>query len=138
MACKDCATRCVECEEFEMLISTEKDINVLKGIRKTLIQHRIKADDSLQGKVADWLTAKVGTMNCIILFMVLVSTPFVFPKTMELVQFVGGTYIPLVLMPLIMVAGNRTDKIRELRAERENRIQLVYDCIEELREEGHE
>ena len=138
MTCDNCTNPCLECEDFELLISAENNTDTLKGIRKTLMQRKVKPDASFSGKVADWLTAKVGTMNCIIAFALLVCTPFVFPQTMAFVQFIGGTFIPLVLMPLIMLAGNRTDIIRELRAERENRIQLVYDRIEELKGEGHE
>ena len=133
MACEDCNAECVSCEEFEALISEETEQERLVAIRKGLILHRVVADTSLQGKIADWLTAKVGTMGCIIAFALLVMLPFVFPKTLNMVQFIGGTFIPLLLMPLFLLAANRTDAIREQRAEREHRIQLVYDRIEEIK-----
>ncbi|KAA0888752.1 DUF1003 domain-containing protein [Oryzomonas rubra] len=132
MNCNECTTHCIKCDDFENQVDGEADITTLKDIRKTLMQHKVQTDGSLSGKIADWLTSKIGTMACIYLFTIFVSIPFIFPKTLEIVQFVGGTYIPLVLMPLIMVASNRTDKIREIRAEREYRILLVSDRIDEV------
>jgi len=138
MKCSTCTTQCTDCADFELSVSEETNIGTLKMVRKVLLQHKIKPDDSITGKIADWLTAKIGTMACVAFFLAFANLPFAFPRTLEIVQFIGGTDIPLVLMPLIMVAANRTDKIREMRAAHEYRIQLVYDRIEELREEGSE
>ena len=108
-------------------------MTALVNIRKGLIQHRVTADCSVQGIVADWLTAKIGTMWCMAAFLAFVCIPFALPPTLAIITFIGGTAIPLVLMSLFLISANRTDTLRELRAEREHRIQLVYDRIEELK-----
>ncbi len=138
MECSTCTTQCMDCVDFELAVSTENNIDTLKGLRKDLMQYRVKLADSIQGRFADWLTAKVGTMGCMAFFLLFVCLPFAVPKLTEMVQFIGGTAIPLVLMSLFLISANRSDQLREQKTEREYRIQIIYDRIEELREEGNE
>jgi hypothetical protein len=72
---------------------------------------------SKSDKLAVWLVANIGTMPFLAACFILVNTPVVFPKTMEVVNFIGGSYISLLLMPLIMIASNLQQKRAEMREE---------------------
>lgn len=133
--CKDEPMNCHTCEEFETYIAGITDISKLKYVRKNLMIQKPKIDDSINGKIADWLTDKVGTMWCFYVFIVLATVPVIEPKLMSTVGYFSSGYLQLILLPLIVVAGNRTDIIREQKNEREWKINVINDRIDELNNE---
>jgi len=141
MNCDTCVkdiVECHECEEFEMYVENNTDSKKLKEIRRFLIKEKIPTDNSISGKIADFLVSKVGTMSCFYFFMLLSTIPVIFPETMTVIGYISSGYLQLILLPLIMVSTNRTDMIRVQKAEREWKIHLVTDRIEELAEERFE
>ena len=139
MKCDGCIENiisCHECEDFELYIDNCTNIKRLKEIRKFLITEKLQIDNSISGKMADFLVSKVGTMSCFFSFIVLSSIPVIFPSTMAVVGYISSGYLQLIILPLIMVSGNRTDAIRVLKADREWKINIVTAKIEELHEEN--
>jgi len=136
--CDNCETEvinCNTCEDFDVYVNSISDIQKLKKIRKILIFQKPQNDASFNGKIADMLVAKVGTMGCFYAFIVLATIPLISQNLMQFVSYLSSGYLQLVLLPLIMVASNRTDAIREQRNEREWKISLVNAAIEELLED---
>jgi len=136
--CDNCETEalnCHNCLEFETYVNTITDIQKLKQIKKLLIIQKPQVDNSFNGKIADFLVSKVGTMGCFYAFIVLATIPLIIPSLMQFLGYLSSGYLQLVLLPLIMVAGNRTDAIREQRNEREWKINLINAAIEELLED---
>ena len=71
------------------------------------------------------------------IFIIMVTIPLLFPQTMPAVQYISSGYLQLILLPLIMVAQNRDNKVREMKAEREYRMLLIADRIDELQDVVH-
>lgn len=132
--CEECVKYCVQCEDFESMIETINDTTLLKKIRLELSSHKTIPDDKISGKIADWIVDKVGTMTFFFFCILMVTIPIILPITMPVIQYISSGYLQLILLPLIVVAGNRADKVRELRQQREYRMLLVSDRIDELME----
>jgi len=136
--CDNCETEvlnCHNCSDFDAYVSSISDLQKLKQIKKILIFQKPQVDNSFNGKIADLLVSKVGTMGCFYSFIVLATIPLIFQNLMQFLSYLSSGYLQLVLLPLIMVAGNRTDAIREQRNEREWKINLINAAIEELLED---
>ena len=123
------------CEEFETCISNIKSVNTLKQIRKSISVLKLKTDDSFSGKVADFLVSKVGTMTTFYCFIILATIPLIVPTSITVLGYISSSYLQLILLPLIMVATNRSENIRAQKAEREWKINLLTTKIDELNEE---
>jgi len=132
MDCFGCETRCINCEELEVKVTYETDVARLRDIRRNLMQEKVKADQSTSGICADWVSAQVGTVWFLIASAVLVTVPFFVPALMTVIGYISSGYMQLLLPILIMIAANRVDKVREAKSEREYRILLVSDRIDEL------
>lgn len=137
MGCKECIIACVSCEDFESKIQNEYNIEALKLLRKSLMAYRPVASTDISGRIADFIVSKVGTMFCVYLFIVMVTVPLIFPQTMSVVQYISSGYLQLILLPLIMVSQNRDNKVRDIKAEREYRMLLIADRIDELLDAVH-
>lgn len=133
--CTDCeleVINCHDCEEFENYVMAINDLGKLKTIRRNLMLIKPSLEDTISGKIADWLVSVVGTMSCFYLFIVLATIPLVFPGLMSVVGYFSSGYLQLILLPLIMVAGNRADALREQKNEKEWKINLISNIIEEM------
>lgn len=122
----------MSCDDFETSISNEISLDVLKKIRKNLILHKVQNSSTISDKIADFIVDKVGTMAFFWFCVALTTTPLIFPIVMPVIQYISSGYLQLILLPLIMVAGNRSDKLKELRSIREYKILFVSDRIDEI------
>jgi uncharacterized membrane protein len=134
---------CFDCSDFSSSVfahqiieavnsgEIEADENMLqdfsKYVNKKFIPTSKLQAQSMSDKLAVWLVANIGTMPFLIACFILVNIPIVFPKTLEVVNFIGGSYISLLLMPLIMIAGNLQQKRAEMREEAEFRLSIKQD-----------
>ena len=66
-----------------------------------------------------WIAGIVGSTAFVIFCVLLTFTPLVFPSTLNIVQFVSSGFLQLVLLPIILIAGNLQGRHSELRAEAE-------------------
>lgn len=66
--------------------------------------HRSKM--SRATKVAVWIVGVVGTFQFFAGCVVLTFVPTLFHQTLFVVQFVSSAFLQLVLLPLILIAGN--------------------------------
>lgn len=135
MACIDCNLNCFSCDEFEDKVSKEVSIEILKQIRKDIMSNPLKSNFSMSDKIANFIVAYVGTMWFFYFCIVMVTVPLVLPQTMPVIQYVSSGYLQLILLPLIMIATNIGDKAREAKSEREYRVLLISDRIDELMDE---
>lgn len=131
--CFDCIDCCASCSDFDSFVATTEDLQQLILVRKKLIAARYSGDDGFLGRLADWLVERVGSMtfffSCLVasvLFVVVPSFNSIFQEISSVVQ--------LVTIPLLLVAGNRVDLQRQFKSEREFRMLLVSDRIDELSE----
>lgn len=137
--CNDCENihvECWDCDHFENYVNITNDVDILKDVRKQLIIYKPEPDNSFSGKVADWLVSRVGTMKCFYLLAILTTIPLLFPITMPVIQYISSGYLQLILLPLIIVAGNRTDMIRQQVHDREWKISVINSKIDELIDES--
>lgn len=89
---------------------------------------------SFLDRFALFLTNWIGTIYCFIIFCILVFIPFAFPSTLTMVQFISSAFLQLVLLPLIMVAGNLQQRHAEFKAEEDYQINIKAEKeIEELK-----
>lgn len=123
---------CHACDNFETYIHSINDLSKLKVVKRNLLLQKMQIEDSFNGKVADWLVTKVGTMACFYLFIVLATLPLIVSSWMGVIGYVSSGYLQLILLPLIVVAGNRADNLREQRMQKEWRINLINAVIEEI------
>ena len=137
MGCEECIIACVSCADFESKIQNEYNIEALKLLRKSLMAYHPVASIDISGRIADFIVSKVGTMFCVYLFIIMVTIPLIFPQTMSVVQYISSGYLQLILLPLIMVSQNRDNKVRDMKAEREYRMLLIADRIDELLDAVH-
>ncbi len=76
---------------------------------------------SFSERIANWITNKVGTMICALIFALLafISFPSVVAShnTIIIVSWVTQAFLQLVLLPVIMVGQNLQNKHSELRAD---------------------
>jgi hypothetical protein len=134
---------CFDCSDFSSSVfahqiieavnsgEIEADENMLqdfsKYVNKKFIPTSKLQAQSISDKLAVWLVANIGTMPFLAACFILVNTPIVFPKTLEVVNFIGGSYISLLLMPLIMIAGNLQQKRAEMREEAAFKLSIKQD-----------
>ena len=138
MECTSCTTEqkksinCHDCQNFDDYVNKQTNVEFLKEVKKYLIKQKPVLDESIEGKIADFLVDKVGTMKCFYTFIVLATVPLLVPALMPMLGYISSGYLQLILLPLIMVAGNRSAEIIKLKEEREWKINLVSDKIDEL------
>jgi uncharacterized membrane protein len=132
MLCDGCSHLCLVCEKFEGIVTSETDITVLRDLRLSLSQYKNIEHDSMQGRFADHIVSKVGTMPFFYFCVALSIVPFAFPITTPYVQYVSSSFLQLVLLPLIMIAQNRQEHINKAKSQREYRMLLISDKIDEL------
>lgn len=131
--CEECIKLCVECDNFEEMIESINDVRLLKKIRLELSSHKTLNDEGgVSGKISNWIVSKIGTMMFTYFCVILVTIPLILPTTMPVIQYISSGYLQLVFLPLIMVSSNRSDKVREMHVERQYRMLLVSDRIDEL------
>ena len=91
-------------------------------------------------KIMIGITGIVGS-SLFVLFCILLSfTPFVFPSTLNLVQFISSGFLQLILLPIVLISGNLQSRHSELRAEAdyqtnlkaELEIQRLHDKLDAL------
>jgi uncharacterized membrane protein len=132
MLCDKCSSQCLTCSEFEAIVTAETDATVLKSVRLDLSKFKYKNNESWSGRFADSIVNKVGTMPFFYVCCLLAVSPLAFPQINTIVQYISSAFLQLVLLPLIMIAQNRQEAIVAARAEREYRMLLVSDRIDEL------
>lgn len=135
MLCDQCNHLCLTCPSFEGLITVESDPLKLKEIRRALAVNILPVGGKISERFADFIVSKVGTMPFFYLCIVLAMSPLLYPQSTTIVQYVSSSFLQLVLLPLIMIAQNRQDKNNQIKAEREYRMLLISDRIDELMDE---
>lgn len=132
---------CVSCREFEKEIESIDDVVFLKDLRIRLMNPKFSSGSPAM-KVADWIVNKVSTLKffsfCIVLSLwpVMWKTflPNLWPSVQEDVLFISNTF-QLTLLPVILIAGARASQLSSERAEREYRMLLLSERIDELERE---
>ena len=90
-------------------------------------------------RIALWVTEKVGTMWCAYAFclLALISLPEALAShdLLKIVSWVAQTFLPLVLLPIIIVGQNIQSNIAEQQADTDSKTLIA---IRQLAEEIHE
>jgi hypothetical protein len=133
---KQCSQKCRICDEFEAHIHQENDASVLMSIRRSLMKQERKKKVTPSEWIADFLVSKVLTMKFFFLCNIIAFIPLVAPQTMTVLQFISSSWLQLVMLPLLGVVANRQEEVNARRAEREYRMLLVNDRLDELRDRG--
>jgi len=94
-------------------------------------------------KISKYITEKVGTFGCAILFCILacISLPSVIKsgETLTIVSWFAQTFLQLVLLPIIMIGQNLQSRHAEILAEAtyENDIDMHKD-VEKVKKDVSE
>lgn len=132
MLCNQCEHICLSCDDFDSIITEAEEISILRDIRRQLTKRVPIGKDKLQARFAAFIVSKVGTMTFFYFCCALSLAPLVYPATDKAVQYISSAFLQLVLLPLVMVAQNQQDKSNQMKADREYRILLVSDRIDEI------
>ena len=131
---------CFQCDNFsesaylDNLISAiengdiDSDQDVMKEYAKRCPRgkcgKRAKEDIPLVERGMIKIIEGVGTTWCVIAFVILATIPLIWPALMPTVGYLSSGYLQLVLLPLIMVGQNVSERRTEARAKIDFRAQL--------------
>ena len=130
---KQCAQRCRICDEFEEHVNTEDKLPALLDMRKSLMKNERQRRVGFSDRIADFIVSKVLTMWFFYLCNFIAFVPLLWPQAMTILQFVSSSWLQLVFLPLLGVVANRQEALNSRRAEREYRMLLLNDRIDEIR-----
>jgi|WetSurMetagenome_2_1015567.scaffolds.fasta_scaffold149621_3 hypothetical protein len=130
---------CLNCPDFEELIEQESDLETLKKLRCNLMQPS-KGNYPWNGRLADFIVSKVSTLKfftfCIFLslwpMVWKTCLPTLWPSVQDDVLFISNTF-QLTLLPIILIASARSATMDRDRSEREYRMMLLSERIDELK-----
>lgn len=132
MSCSGCLDpACDLCPDFESYVEAEEQTSVLKQLRNRLMKPGAAAYPWPQ-RFADWLVARVSTLKFFAFCIVLSLSPLVWQEQQNNVLYISNIF-QLTLLPVILIAGARQAEMDRERTEREYRMMLVSERIQELR-----
>jgi low affinity Fe/Cu permease len=95
--------------------------------------------EDFNNKLAIMISKHTGSMYCAYLFMVWAILPLLWPASQTVVFYVSSAILQLVLLPVILLAGNIQGEKSEIRAQEDHDyIQREFNEIKELHEELNE
>jgi hypothetical protein len=130
---KQCTLKCRICDEFEGHVNKEEKLPALLEMRKALMRHERQQKVGFSDRIADFIVSKVLTMWFFYLCNLIAFVPLIWPQAMAVLQFVSSSWLQLIFLPLLGVVANRQEALNSRRAEREYRMLLLNDRIDELR-----
>jgi hypothetical protein len=134
-------TRCHSCDRFEEHIESVESVPMLRGIRRNVMARQRPEPGTWIEEWSCWIANKViFTGGFFIVCNLVAFTPLVFETDLvfKIVNWVSSNWWQLVLLPLIGIATKRQDKLNEFNNQRQYRILLISERIDELREGGVE
>ncbi len=81
------------------------------------VNHEHKESLRKHEKVMLSIAGGVGTATFFVFCVLLTFTPLVFPSTLAVVQFISSAFLQLVLLPVILIAGNLQARHDQIRAD---------------------
>lgn len=142
MLCTQCNHLCLTCNEFENIITSETDIDKLKSVRQDLAKYTKDPNMTISEKVAVTLVAFAFSMKFFVFCNILSFIPVLavclkipaesLDLILKVLNFISSNWLQLIYLPLIGMAGIRTQKVNDLRSKREYRMLLISDRIDEL------
>jgi hypothetical protein len=137
--CRDCEDIiCCTCEELEQYVEQEDNVEHLKNLRFKIMKPQVTYE-TFEEKVSDIIVKCVSNLKFFIFCILLCFTPVVWKFTFsniwkssqEDVLFFSNV-IQLLLLPIILIAGERQSSLDRMRDERKFRMLLVDERIDEL------
>lgn len=95
---------------------------------------------ALNESIAIKATTLIGTMSCVYLFTLWSILPIAFGGSRDVVFYVSGGILQLVLLPLIMVGSSLLSRVTEERAKEDHTALMtevgeIREILDDVREE---
>lgn len=126
---------CVSCGNFERHIQSVDSVPLLKAMRRSLVADSVPPKGSKVEEFAGWVAySVVYTGAFFVLCNLLPFVVFIWPQeeVYKTVNFVSSNWWQLALLPLIGLAMKRKERIDDHRDERQYRMLLIGERIDEL------
>lgn len=128
--------RCAVCDNFERHVEIIENPLMIWAMRKNLIAQVKPAKGGRLGEIASWVADKVVfTPGFFLVCNILAFTPLVWPgdDVFKTVNWISSNWWQLVLLPLIGMAQKRQDRLNEFMNQRQYRILLLSERLDEIK-----
>lgn len=128
--------QCMTCVKFEQHVQAVESLTVLQVMRRGLISTSKPPRGSLVEEWSSWIANKV--VFTATFFLVCNALPFVAvvwqnDMVFKIVNWISSNWWQLALLPLMGLAGKRSEKVNDFRDERQYRILLIGERLDEIR-----
>lgn len=128
--------KCAVCENFERHVEAIENPLMIWAMRKNLISQVKAPRGGRLEELASWVAYYlVFTSGFFIICNTLAFLPLIWPSDVvfKIVNWVSSNWWQLVLLPLIGMAQKRQDRLNEFMNQRQYRILLLSERLDEIK-----